>query len=84
LNKVIATITTKTSSIFLIIVLVAVTFTAIFPSFINGEVQAQSEPEYGYDDDDNYNSEYYPLANVQSLIIAEYSLRVASPNTVTQ
>jgi hypothetical protein len=43
--------------------LVAVTFTAIFPSFINGEVQAQSEPEYGYDDDDdNYNSEYYPLS----------------------
>ena len=65
MNKVIATITTKTSSIFLIIVLVAVTFTAIFPSFINGEVQAQSEPEYGYDDDDdddNYNSEYYPLS----------------------
>ncbi|HEU4482933.1 MAG TPA: hypothetical protein VFR65_07745 [Nitrososphaeraceae archaeon] len=62
MNKVIATITTKTSSIFLIIVLVAVTFTTIFPSFINGEVQAQSEPEYGYDDDDNYNSEYYPLS----------------------
>ncbi|HET9805719.1 MAG TPA: hypothetical protein VFP49_02305 [Nitrososphaeraceae archaeon] len=47
---------TKLSTIFLIIVLVTGTFTSISPSFI--KVQAQTEPEYGYDN--NYNSEYYP------------------------
>jgi parallel beta-helix repeat protein len=60
---------TKTSAIFLLVVLVTGTFAAVYPSslFIIGDVQAQiAEPEYdGYDneygyDNNNYNSEYYP------------------------
>ena len=65
-------ITTKTSAIFLLVVLVTGTFAAVYPSlFIIEDVQAQTaepEYEYGYDkyrydynDDNNYNSaEYYP------------------------
>ena len=55
---------TKVNTIFLLIILIAGTFNAIFPSFfIIEEVQAQTaEPEFGHDNNNyNYNSaEYYP------------------------
>lgn len=54
--------TAKINSIFLLVVLIAGTFAAIYPSFIIG-IQAQSEYEngYGYDNNNNdsYNSEEY-------------------------
>ncbi len=57
----IATTTTKTNAIFLLVVLVTGTFAlSLSSSFIIEEVQAQTaESEYGYDDN-NYNSEYPP------------------------
>ena len=45
MNIVIATTTTKINEIFLIVVLVVGTFTAISPSFIIGEVQTQKIEE---------------------------------------
>ena len=56
MNKII--LKKKTSAIFLAIVLVAGTITAIFPSFVIG-VNAQSEPYYGMDDRYNdYKQDY--------------------------
>jgi len=53
--------TAKINSLFLVVVLIAGTFAAVYPSFIIG-IQAQSEYENGYGYDNNsYNSaEYQP------------------------
>jgi hypothetical protein len=59
--------TAKINSIFLAVLLIAGTFAAVYPSFILGDIQAQSDYEYengyGYDksnNNDSYNSEEYP------------------------
>ena len=62
--------TAKINSIFLAIVLIAGTFAAVHPSFING-IQAQSEYEYengyGYEENNyNHNSEYPPSPDYPS------------------
>jgi parallel beta-helix repeat protein len=69
LTKVKARTTTKTSAIFLVIVLITGTFALSLSSpsslFIIGDVQAQEEygyddNEYGYSDNNGYSSEYTP------------------------
>ena len=63
MTKVKAITTTKTSAIFLLVVLVTGTFalslSSSLSSFIIGEAQAQTA-DYGYNDKNGYNSEYYP------------------------